>query len=55
VRLRFLEPAHPPWVPGAEADYTVSQQTFARACASGKARLHHRERDQPSGLSADLH
>jgi hypothetical protein len=30
VRLRFLDPAHPPWVPGAEADYTVSQQAFAQ-------------------------
>lgn len=30
VRLRFLDPEHPAWVPGAEADYTVSQQAFAR-------------------------
>lgn len=30
VRLRFLDPAHPAWVPGADADYTLSQQAFAR-------------------------
>jgi len=29
VRLRFLDPGHPAWVPGADADYTVSQQAFA--------------------------
>jgi len=30
VRLRFLDPEHPAWVSGADADYTVSQQAFAR-------------------------
>lgn len=30
VRLRFLDPEHPAWVPGADADYTVSQQAFAK-------------------------
>lgn len=30
VRLRFLGPEHRAWVSGADADYTVSQQAFAR-------------------------
>ncbi len=30
VRLRFLDPGHLAWVPGADADYTVSQEAFAR-------------------------
>jgi hypothetical protein len=30
VRLRFLDPEHSAWVSGADADYTVSQQAFAR-------------------------
>jgi hypothetical protein len=30
VRLRFLDPDHPAWVPGADADYTVSHEAFAR-------------------------
>jgi hypothetical protein len=30
VRLRFLDPEHAAWVSGADADYTVSQQAFAR-------------------------
>ena len=30
VRLRFLDPAHQSWVPGTDADYTVSQAAFAR-------------------------
>jgi hypothetical protein len=30
VRLRFLDAQHPPWVSGADADYTVSQEAFAR-------------------------
>jgi hypothetical protein len=30
VRLRFLDPDHPAWVPGADADYTVLQQAFAK-------------------------
>ena len=29
VRLRFLDPEHRAWVPGADADYTVSQLAFA--------------------------
>lgn len=29
VRLRFLDPEHPAWVSGADADYTISQQAFA--------------------------
>ena len=30
VRLRFLDPEHRAWVPGTDADYTVSQAAFAR-------------------------
>ena len=30
VRLRFLDPEHSSWVSGADADYTVSQQAFAK-------------------------
>jgi len=30
VRLRFLDPEHSAWVSGADADYTISQQAFAR-------------------------
>jgi hypothetical protein len=30
VRLRFLDPEHRAWVPGADADYTVSQEAFAK-------------------------
>ncbi len=30
VRLRFLDSEHSAWVSGADADYTVSQQAFAR-------------------------
>ncbi len=30
VRLRFLDPEQPAWVPGTDADYTVSQEAFAR-------------------------
>jgi hypothetical protein len=30
VRLRFLDPEHPAWVPGTDADYTVSRDAFAR-------------------------
>jgi hypothetical protein len=30
VRLRFLDPRHAAWVPGTDADYTVSQDAFAR-------------------------
>ena len=36
VRLRFLDPHHPAWVPGAEADYTVSQQAFARLAPAAR-------------------
>ena len=30
VRLRFLDPAYPLWVPGTDGDYTVSQAAFTR-------------------------
>ncbi len=30
VRLRFLDPGHVAWVPGADADYTLSNDAFAR-------------------------
>lgn len=30
VRLRFLDPQHAAWVSGTDADYTLSQQAFAR-------------------------
>ncbi|MBC7938835.1 MAG: hypothetical protein H7Z19_03575 [Chitinophagaceae bacterium] len=30
VRLRFLDPHHAAWVPGTDADYTLSQAAFAR-------------------------
>jgi hypothetical protein len=30
VRLRFVDPAHAAWVPGAEPDYTLTQDGFAR-------------------------
>jgi hypothetical protein len=30
VRLRFLDPQHAAWVSGADADYTLTQQAFAR-------------------------
>ncbi|HYE70201.1 MAG TPA: DUF3322 domain-containing protein [Aquabacterium sp.] len=30
VRLRFLDPDHEAWVPGADADYTLSHDAFAR-------------------------
>ena len=30
VRLRFLDPQHKAWVPGTDADYTLSQDAFAR-------------------------
>ena len=30
VRLRFLDPRHAAWVPGADADYTVSASAFVR-------------------------
>ena len=30
VRLRFLDPNHPAWVPGADADYTLSAPAFER-------------------------
>jgi len=30
VRLRFLDPGHAAWVPGTDADYTLSTQAFAR-------------------------
>ena len=30
VRLRFLDPNHAAWVPGTDADYTLSQAAFAR-------------------------
>jgi len=36
VRLRFLDPAHPGWVPGTDADYTVSASAFARLDAPVK-------------------
>ena len=29
VRLRFLDPRHVAWVPGTDADYTLSRQAFA--------------------------
>ena len=29
VRFRFLDPRHVAWVPGTDADYTVSRQAFA--------------------------
>ncbi|MDP3083733.1 MAG: DUF2220 family protein [Rubrivivax sp.] len=29
LRLRFLDPAHTAWVPGTDADYTLSQAAFA--------------------------
>jgi hypothetical protein len=29
VRLRFLDPEHRAWVPGADADYTISHEAFA--------------------------
>lgn len=30
VRLRFLDPGQPAWVPGADADYTLSQAAFVK-------------------------
>jgi len=30
IRLRFLDPGHVAWVPGTDADYTLSAQAFAR-------------------------
>ena len=30
VRLRFLDPDHEAWVPGADADYTLTHDAFAR-------------------------
>ncbi len=30
VRLRFLDPQHTAWVPGTDADYTISAAAFAR-------------------------
>ncbi len=30
VRLRFLDPRHVAWVPGTDADFTLSAQAFAR-------------------------
>ena len=30
VRLRFLDPRHAAWVSGTDADYTLTQQAFAR-------------------------
>ncbi|MDQ2778639.1 MAG: DUF3322 domain-containing protein [Pseudomonadota bacterium] len=30
VRLRFLDPLHRAWVPGAEADYTLTHDAFAQ-------------------------
>ena len=30
VRLRFLDPSHPAWVPGTDADYTLSASAFVR-------------------------
>ena len=30
VRLRFLDPCHPAWVPGTDADYTLSAPAFVR-------------------------
>jgi hypothetical protein len=30
VRLRFLDPNHAAWVPGTDADYTLSQAAFAK-------------------------
>ena len=36
VRLRFLDPEHPAWVSGADADYTVSQQAFAKLAPDAK-------------------
>jgi hypothetical protein len=36
VRLRFLDPEHPAWVSGADADYTLSQAAFARLAPAAK-------------------
>lgn len=36
VRLRFLDPNHAAWVPGTDADYTLSQSAFARLAPATK-------------------
>ena len=36
VRLRFLDPAHQAWVSGADADYTLSHDAFARLAADAR-------------------
>ena len=36
VRLRFLDPDHPAWVPGTDADYTMSQEAFARLAPAAR-------------------
>ena len=36
VRLRFLDPNHAAWVPGTDADYTLSQMAFARLAPAAK-------------------
>ncbi|HYN62764.1 MAG TPA: DUF3322 domain-containing protein [Rubrivivax sp.] len=36
VRLRFLDPRHPAWVSGTDADYTVSQEAFARLAPAAR-------------------
>ena len=36
VRFRFLDPNHAAWVPGTDADYTLSQAAFARLAPAAK-------------------
>jgi hypothetical protein len=36
VRLRFLDPHHEAWVPGAEADYTLSHDAFSRLAPAAR-------------------
>jgi hypothetical protein len=36
VRLRFLDPQHTAWVPSTDADYTVSQEAFARLAPAAR-------------------
>ena len=36
VRLRFLDPDHPAWIPGTDADYTVSHEAFARLASAAR-------------------
>ena len=36
VRLRFLDPDHKAWVSGTDADYTLSQEAFARLAPAAR-------------------